>query len=633
MAIRLQRQDVPGGPYAEVDLAAARLFGFRLAVSYSSASKLTFSAHAANHTVPIPQGTFLRLWPDDATNPLTGLTFTADAPLFEGHVSEATPGGDGLTVRYTALDPTAKCSRDFRVMSLPWNAGVSGGPPTRAVGATSRIVFNADNILADEDAAHTRSVEASLGTIVATLLADQHYPLLANNAAPSAGAAYVWTGELEGLAYVPQEKQVFQDETLRSAILRVLQQEPCWRLIWYPGERRWRFGDVTQSPAVTLTLNDFSDANPHKVLSLDLNRGTEDRYGAVCFYGPARIENTVASTLPASAPSLLAQTYTPADLVPRYRYQIADPAKRRTAGVLAEPIYVNDARGTHVTADRISTWGVGAVQTWFPQIEARFPAGDSGDSGWYTFTGWWLDKLNGIVDLGTRKVERPIYPVPGSPPYAQDPEEVRFTYGRYVDPFRARYPAIDGTFEGTAHTEAGLANELSIYDEMLVVGTFYNVQITTATRLARFAELAERIHAEKKDLVYTGGLTLDGLDYEFAFLDRRVHLAAVDADGAPLVTGWEAIGAMVTDVEFDFSQQVTTVQFSSDKASLMGVDVEREKEELKIRAAEPVFWFNATVMVEKGLRTTAWGTSYFGMDTWVKVDFGVNWVDEEGEVQ
>jgi hypothetical protein len=65
-----------------------------------------------------------------------------------------------------------------------------------------------------------------------------------------------------------------------------------------------------------------------------------------------------------------------------------------------------------------------------------------------------------------------------------------------------------------------------------------------------------------------------------------VNFTAVDPDGAAKTIGWEAINAVVTDVEYDFSDQTTTLTFSNDQAELIGLDTEQVKQRLKIAAAE-----------------------------------------------
>lgn len=640
MALQFEYRAVPGGTFTPIDLTNDRVRELRYAVSWEHPTRLTWSIHAGAHTVPIPHRAFVRLWDDAAINPLTNELFDEDAPLFEGYIEDVKPGPDGLTVNYVALDPSMRASNEMRVMSLPWQAPVGGAPPQRGVGATTRIVFNADSILNDDDAAYSRANNQTVGQIIQTLLDDQTEPLRWLNAAPDApDVPYVVLGELAGLDFIPPEKVVFQEETLRSAIMRLLQYEPQWRMIWYPGERRWRFGDITTSPAVDLTLNDFTPANPYHVLSLNLGRSLEGRYTSVRFYGPPRIVNTIASTLHGeegvtSDSGLFGpSSYVAWDGSTRYKYQITDPTMRSIASVLEAPIQTPNARGTKTNSTGSFTWYIGTIETWYPVLQARFPEGASGDGGWHTIGGWFVDKLTGEIDVGRLQITRPIHPEPNSPPLEEEPTEVRLIYGRYATPIEARYPTTEGVYEGTAYTDYGVESELAIYDEMLVVGWIYNIQFTTLDRIARFQELARRVHTRHKDTIYTGGVSLEGAVYDFAFLDRRVNLPAVDGDGNTLVTGWEDINAIVTDVEIDFSEGLTTVQFSSDQLSLFGMDLEQNKKELKIRAADPVWTVDVRVTfgtkrVQTPFRVGGLLVQTQHWDVFTRLDF----VDEEGEI-
>lgn len=639
MAIRMEVQTTLGGSYTELDLTTLRLSNMKLQTSYSHPSRLTFNLRAGNHTMPIAHRSFLRMWDDAGENPLTTTPmvpayFANTAPLFEGFVEDVTPGGDGLTVSYTALDSTQRAVNDYKIMSLPW---VAGSPPTRGVGAIPRLVFNANSITNDEDAAVSRLDGVSVGTIIKTILDDAVEALRYVNCAPAAGDPYVWTGELDQLTFIPMEKYVFTEESVRSAIMRILQLYPSWRMVWVPGTRQFRFFDLFTAPAVDITLNDFSPTNDYHLLSLDLTRSLEDRYTSVRFYGPPRISNTIASTLHGtvgvtSDSGLTHSTGIGYSGGTHHFYTITDPTLRAMAGVLEVPITTPVSRATATSSTEITTLWIDEQITWYPVLQARFAETASGDDGWYTIPGWWSDKVSGVIDLGPGNgIRRPIYP-PTDPQTYEDPVEVRIIYGAYTEPYQVRYPTTEDTYAGTAYTEMGLENELSIYDEMLAVGWIYNIQITSATRLARFEVLAETLHRQHSDVIYTGGGTLERTSYPFAFLNRRVNLPAIDADGDPLTTGWEAIGAMVTDVEFDFSQRLTTIQFSTDQLALMGADAERMKEQLKILAATPHFWANAQVTIVTSMGN-AFGKSYIKQDIDISIQTGLVFTDAEGGIQ
>lgn len=59
---------------------------------------------------------------------------------------------------------------------------------------------------------------------------------------------------------------------------------------------------------------------------------------------------------------------------------------------------------------------------------------------------------------------------------------------------------------------------------------------------------------------------------------------AKDAHGDPLETGWENANAILTDVEYDYTERLTTLQFSSDEMEFLQMDPEELKRQLKIKA-------------------------------------------------
>ena len=105
-------------------------------------------------------------------------------------------------------------------------------------------------------------------------------------------------------------------------------------------------------------------------------------------------------------------------------------------------------------------------------------------------------------------------------------------------------------------------------------------------------------------------MTLEGLDYTFARLDRRVNIAGVDGDGHPLPTGWESMAAIVTDVEYDFESQTSIIQFSSDQSELLGFDPERLKQQLRVGAGEIRVILDAMSTIKNRWAYTEWGTPY-----------------------
>ena len=126
--------------------------------------------------------------------------------------------------------------------------------------------------------------------------------------------------------------------------------------------------------------------------------------------------------------------------------------------------------------------------------------------------------------------------------------------------------------------------EQRIYDEMLAVGYEQGTPVVLATRTAQYEKLAQALLDARKDIVWTGGCTIAGIDYDFLRLQKRINFAAVDADGDSLTTGWESINAILTDVEYDYEEKLTTLTFSSDIMDFTESQMEDLKRKLKIRA-------------------------------------------------
>jgi len=559
MTLHMEIQTAPGGAFVPVDLVALRVAQVKLSIGYSHPAELSWVMYQPQQSYPLGIGNFLRFWDDEFG--------TAEDPQFEGFIDEVSPGDDANLVQCRAFDPTQKASKEIPVMSAPWRE--VGGFIVEAIGAVPRLVYNVkiDN---DVDYAFERGHDGTVGEIVAGLLEDALLPLRYFHAAPEDGQAYEAT-DLADFVYRPQEKMVFESETIRAAIDRLIQQwEPAVRMVFHPGEnqRKWRFINLYNTPAVTLTLNDFSGEN--RVLSVQMQRSIEERYTAVRFYGPETTVLNVFSTqdgslTPVDPPTVL-ETVGTVEIKSWSTWQITDPQVRRGAKLLPEETYVP----------------VGSY--WF--VPSRSPTLQiSYDNGftWATVQGVRFDFQNGIATVGA--AHNYVYvdpPINGRHFFV--PNAVRLYWASYAEPLSVRSPPTG--FSGTAYTIANLQTELRQYDEMLAVGYEHGIPVTTATRLAQFEKLAEIMQIQRRDIVYTGGCTLDGIRYEFQRLNKAVNFAAVDGDGSPVSTGWENIGAILTDVEYDYDQGLTTLQFSSDQLELVGMNVEFLKARLKIRALE-----------------------------------------------
>ena len=589
MAMNLQVQTTPFGSFTTINLATSPIYDCRLETSYSHPTRLSFKMAAPQHTFPLGIRNFVRFWDDAGTNPATGAPFSSSAPNFEGFIDEVNPGSETNEVEIVCYDPTKQVSQATNVMSLPWVAGtVPTVFPAFMFGAYPRLTFNC-TLDSDDDYPFCRAFGQTVQQILQTVLDDQYHPLYWYNAAPGDGSsagngsAYA-TADLSAMTYQPQEKEAFESESIRSVVERLLRYYPRYKLLWRPGDRKWRFQDIGAAPAETLTLNQFTGvANP--VLSLSLQRSLEGRYTSVRIYGPEALQTTVAqySTggLSIITSGVLLQTTATSccNVDGINRLQITDPDKRLVSAMMPQAFTV-----------RVGDWTL--VETRVPQLEVYYPNWSGlRPPGWVAVSGWTIDRVTGIISMGANGY---IYrfqpnPVPGNPQY-EVPTDFRFTYAIPANPLTVRSPTSG--FSGTAYTVAGLANEKAIYDEMLAVGYEWGQPVTTVARTAQYQILADRLQEWLRDIIHTGTIVLDGIDYRWAWLNKRVNIAAVDQNGAALTIGWESIGGMVTDVEYDFEERTTTIQISSDKLQLLGEDNELQKRKLHIVALAARDWIN-----------------------------------------
>ena len=585
MALRLWRRSPSGiGAWTEVDLVAQRAVDFKLTVAYSHPATLSWTMLQAQHTAPIPYLADICFVDTDFhdPDPLTDPEQFVD-PVFEGHVKEIQPAGSN-ELRYLAMDPTDRAGQEITILS----SGDSRVP---------RLVYNA-KIETDDDYAFSRELDATIGSVVADLLGDPVSKLARLLAAPPGGGLPFVSADLTALDLRPQEKLVFETEGLRSGLDRILEWYPTYRIAFEPGAsagRLWRFRNVKRSPRITLTLNDHSTAGGKRVLSLDLQRSIEQRYTAVEILGPLRHNHGLASLLspaqggPSEQTARLTGLWEAADESyvlangpdiegrPHVsaRWQIDDADKRTMSRLLPTQIAVP-----------YTELGFGAAlafkRTRQPSLLVTYDAGATFE----TVGGIELDIANGIV-RAPRTIVRKI----GGE--WRGPDNVLFHFAWYGSVLTARAPASG--YEGSAFDTLGIRNTLRRYDESLVIGWDKNdLFVTEQERVEEFRKLAENILDAHKDIVHTGGGVLEGIDYDFLRLDRRVDFTAVDGAGNPLVTGWEDVAAILTDVEYDYADRVTTLTFSSDHLEFTQTDPDSLRELLKIQALSTETRFRIT---------------------------------------
>lgn len=277
MALHLQWQPTIGGAYVDVDLEAERIGNFKLTFSQSAPARLSFTINQAQHTLPLSIRRFVRFWDDAGTLPDT-TPQSSSFPLFEGWLWEVQPVST-LQLDCVAYDPT-HIVKELCVMSQPWQNAATPTPDTRAV---PRIIFNA-TIANDVDYAYSRGDGLTVGQIITTLLDDAKFPMRYYNSCPSGGVPY-FAADLAALTYIPQEKIVATNETLRGLLERILgQYYPDYYILFTTGLREWRFLSKAAGTTVTLTLNDHDADNV--VSQMELHRSLDGRYPAVKIYGP-----------------------------------------------------------------------------------------------------------------------------------------------------------------------------------------------------------------------------------------------------------------------------------------------------------------------------------------------------------
>lgn len=646
MTVHLQTRTDRWGTFDDVDLAEAGLGDLKIERAYSHAARATWTLVAAHHTRPIERLTFVKIW-DDALTDNAGNPQSESNPWFVGYVEEVDPADDPLEVRYTAYDPTFRAAKETFVFSGPFLPGeIPDVPPLRSVGAIPRLVLNV-KIDADDDWAFQISQDLTWSQIVAGLLEFCYQALYWIDAAPGDGSndgndvPYLFedlfaddcegtsttlpdlltsttttttddgtttassssssttttttstsTTSAESLAcsdFRPQEKLVFESETIRSAVDRMQRYEPRRRVLFEPSSRRWRFHDIVRAPAETVTLNDPNTAHP--VLSMQLRASTDHCCSAVHIFGPPTTEIWefiwyADGTIPTGAnvgqlwpigDATVIQSYSDVSGMQEEktwnRWRVAEPAFRR--GARALPVWYQ-AR-------------VGEYQ-WMPVKMPVLLISFDGGNDWIAAQNVWFDNLLGLATFnGTvpylKKTDAAGNSItPGSTQTAFAPDAVKLIWAPYVETISVREPP-DG-HEGDWTAATGKVLELCQYDESLAVGFEFGNPVTTATRRAQFAKYARSILDWRKDIAWSGSIVLDGIDTRFDGLNRRLQFAAKNGNGETITSGWETISAFVTDVEYDTEEQLTTVTFSSDRLELLGEDPAQLKERLKIKALE-----------------------------------------------
>ena len=595
-----------------------------LTCSDSAPKTLTWKMGSPQQDSPIPSGAFVQMWEDTGNYGATA--FSSSYPPFEGYC-RSSPGRETNEVEYTAYDPTAISAAYVNVFDEDWvdNGGLIQPDST----SVPRVVYNCLNDR-DSDWAISKanpftgqtglagldydlygSVKFLFSEVIADLLNSVLLALRALDAAPDGSAAYVSADlDVEPLQWMPQDKIVIQNETIRGAITRLLANyAPAYKLQFRCGDRKWRIYNCTTSTANSYSLNDHTADYP--ILSFWLDKSLEGRATAVELFGPKNfglaVYSTADGTLTATDGTYVNYTCPAGGTCTAFlpgSWQITEEADRPGSRILPIHSFVPIAVAVNETLGGGFAFTTMTVPTRSPTLQASWDGGDT----FITIPNPYWNFRTGEVSVGE---DNWIY-MGKSPDYVDDletvpPDVVRIVYAPYTAPLSVRYP--ESGYAGTAYDDEGYIGIYRQYHEMLSVGYETNVRYETSTgvpvigtywttdeRVEQYRRLAWAIHSQRKDTAWTGGMVLDGIDWDFLNLDRRVNIAGVDADGNAAVhnpgtgsesgTGWDAIGAIVTAVRYDFANQTTTVMFNSNLLEVAGYSVELLMQQLHIRALQ-----------------------------------------------
>lgn len=619
--IKIQQQTERFGDYTDVDTDALALVATRLSISYSHAAQLSLTVIAPDYSAPIPRLAFVRVW-DDGFQLADGETDQdEDHPLFEGFVEVVAPAGDSNRVQLACYDATYRVVKELITMSLPWDAGIDGNPPTPAAGAIPRLILNVSSE-SDSDYPFERSHGLTIGGFIAIILDDQLQPLWWLNAAPDGPLQAYVDADLEGMDFVPQEKIVWETESVRASTERLQRFDPRYRLLWEPGSRLWRFFNITDAPSVTLTLNDPTVDFP--VLSLDLSPSFERAWTAIKIYGPPTTETEEfiwyrgdvipdgwTNTLAPVGSAIELETIGIHEISTYSAWQIVDSTKRRGARLLPDwfALRMSEFIWDNVKEPQfLLSWDGG--QTWIgAEVFLDFQTGQAIFQGTVPFAT--VDQQYGQT---AEYVGQHYFP----------PNAAKLVYAKYVTSLSVRVPETG--FEGTAYTVAGMEVEKAVYDDSLAIGYEYGNPVTSEDRIAAMAALGRAQLDRNKDIVWTGGCVLDGIDYSWSRLNRRVNFVANDGNGGTVATGWDAIDAWVTDVDYDYAERTTTLTFSSDRQELIGEDVAQLKQRLNIKALEQRQWSESELLFRTNLN---WRGDTYREISGVLTNSGFEYVDPQ----
>lgn len=658
MAVNMRFTTNGGSSWTTVDLTESGVYGMKLRVSDSAPKTLTWKMGSPQQDEPIPSGAFVQVWED--TGEYESTAFSSSYPTFEGYC-RSTPGRDTYAVEYTAYDPTGEAAINVNVFDEDWvdNAGTIQPDSTAVPRAVYNCMndrdpdfvickanpFSGQNGISGLTADLTGSVRFFLSEIIADLLNHALLPLRYFKAAPSGTAAYVSADlDVTALQWIPQDKVVIQNETIRSAITRLLANyAPAYKMQFRCGDRKWRFYNQVTGTARTLTLNDY-DAS-QVVLSFWLDKSLDGRATAVELFGPKNFGLSVFDTDTGDLTETDGKDYSYTDdtgfhtITLPNTWQITDADDRPGSRILPAHYFAPLGLYAESNVSNGFTWNYYLVPTRSPTLQASWDNGVS----FVTIPNPYWNFREGTVSVGTNNS---LYlfkdsDVANAQVYFP-PDVVRIVYAPFTAPLGVRYPTSG--YSGTAYSEEGVVATFRQYHEMLAVGyetyqryatptgdPVIGTLVTTDERLNQYKKLAEAIHSQRCNVAWTGGATLDGLQWDYLNLNRRINIAGLDSAGASATTGWESINAVLTDVEYDFAEQTTTLMFNSNLLEVAGYPVELLMQQLNIKALERRVSYSTHFSWRFVENKNSWRNNGFWQWSGVTVNEHVRYVDPDLE--
>lgn len=564
-----------GGSSSSIDMEANGVSIKSVLHSYSNASRLDFTMIANEASTPIARYAYVHLT-DDGT------------VVFVGHVISISPGSHANEVRVVCMDPTYLAAKTVWVMSLPYTTGGVVDPHS-----VPRLVYNCKNP-ADDDYAYSVAQNSTVGTIVGGLL-DFTVEALKMIKASSTGGAVYNSADFTDMNFVPQNKIVWETITIRAALEQVWRLDPRFRLFFDPATGLWRFFKLSASTAQTVYVNNTGKvstggaANP--CIGLEITPCYEDVYTAVSIFGPPTIgtatfistydatSGTVTGDLTPLGSPIFLETYS--DSLGTHnaqfwgKWRIADSTKRKGARMLAD--------WTAVPVDKYSS-----LPTRYPTVWLSWDGG----TAWTAAKGVQFDYLAGTITFLNNIIPYTVITndlgqsiIPGTTQTMFPPNAIKLTWAPYLDPLEVRYPSSG--YSGSAYSTYGIETEMRMYDEGLAIGREYGVPVTSTFRESQYTDLAKAYHDHRSDMVFSGSVVLAGIDYSWLGMNKLLNVA----DSAGSTTGWEAMNAVVTDVEYTYGDNPSTaLTINSNYLELYGEDPAQMRERLRISSTQAYSW-------------------------------------------